>query len=145
MRALDVFIRDKDRRGLIRRALLRYHKNKSEYMEGALVRVGIGQFHIEQLVKLKLTKADSGEVTYDDDDFNAKRAAAEANGLKLITIHSHVYRDSSCSREDHTTGVEYGEVLAGVIGIWDEKDHARTALDFWVPQLPAKVNIVKSN
>jgi hypothetical protein len=149
MRELDVFISDKDRRGFIRRALRFYHKDGSEHIEGAVVRMAVGQYHIERLVRLKILRRGVDEdgfpsIEYCPHDFAAKKAAAEADGLKFITIHSHPNCDSSPSKCDHISGVKDGEILVGVLEVWeDDKKRIRTSLDFWIPQLPCKVNVLK--
>jgi hypothetical protein len=144
MKALDIYVDDTQQRRFRRRAIRAFHQNQ-EYVEAIFVRRGVGEFHVEQFRPLLITFANLKGVNYDDVQYNALRNEAKTLGFELGTIHTHIKCDSSPSTQDHTDGVKEGEVLVGICEIEKTKTGRAkvVTLDFWQPQLPCKLNIVR--
>ena len=141
--AFDVHIRKKDLAAFRRRVLYHYRKKpKHEYMEVIFVRKGVGEFHIESFHKIRMTNTSPYIVEYDEVQYQAYKNEAAAAGLSLGSIHTHTVSDTSASYHDHCTGVEEGDTLMGICGVDEVKGTKKltTKLDFWIPQLPCKIN-----
>jgi len=146
MKALDVYVDAAQQARFRRRALRAFHKNQ-EYAEAIFIRRGLGEFHVERFVPLHITKADAYLVEYDDVHYAALKNEARAQGLEVGTIHTHVVLESGSapSKHDHLDGVKEGEALVGVCEI-EKKKHSRRAritIDFWQPQQPCKLNLIR--
>ena len=146
-KALDVYVDAKQQARFRRRALRAFHKNQ-EYAEAIFIRRGLGEFYVERFVPLHITKADTYIVEYDDVHCAALKNEAHILGLEFGTIHTHVVLESGSapSKHDHTDGVKEGETLVGVCEIEQKTKGGRVRLtmDFWQPQLPAVLHVVKS-
>lgn len=145
MQQVDVFVDADQQRGFKRRAVAAFHKDK-EYMEAIFIRRAVGEFHVERFIKLKLTKQEDGMVDCDNVQYRALKAEAKSLGLEFGSVHTHLWGDSSLSEWDHKESVKEGETLVGVCFITkDEKTgKVKTQLDFWQPQLPAKLKVIRS-
>lgn len=146
MRALDIYVDDRQQRAFRRRAIKAFHLDQ-EHVEAVFIRRGVGEFHVERFIPLHITKATRKEVQYDEVHYRALQNEARELGLEFATIHTHIVADSAPSKHDHTEGVREGEILVGVCEI--ERSKAGKAkiitLDFWQPQLPCALKIVKTN
>jgi hypothetical protein len=145
MRPLDIFVDAKQQRRFRRRAIRAFHKNQ-EYVEVIFVRRGVGEFHVEQFRPLHINWATAKGVSYDETEYLALKNEAHNLGLEIGTVHTHILNDSAPSKQDHTDGVKDGEVLVGVCEIEKTKTGRAkvVTLDFWQPQLPCCLRIVKT-
>lgn len=145
MTPLDIYVDDRQQRGFRRRAIRAFHRHQ-EYLEAVFVRRGVGEFHVERFVPIHILHADKTCVAYDEVHYNALKNEAHHLGLEFGTIHTHIREDSAPSKQDHTEGVRESEILVGVCEI--EKTASGRArvvtLDFWQPQLPCRLNVVKT-
>jgi proteasome lid subunit RPN8/RPN11 len=142
MKQFDVHISNSLQRGIRRRCVRRY---PNEYGEAMFVRRSVGEFHIEKFIKIRLKGANSRELEWDELEYQAVKNQCTSEGFEFATIHSHPDSDSSPSTHDHKDGTE-GEVLIGIVGIKKDKKTGkfRTYLDFWVPQLPCHINLIRN-
>lgn len=142
-KAFDVHISDSVQRGIRRRCARRYPK---EYGEAMFVRRGVGEFHIEKCVKISIDSADRTGLAFNELSYAAARNQARAEGLEFATFHSHPECDGGPSAFDHTEGCKEGEILMGIVEVWKDKKTGkiRTRLEFWQPQLPCKVNVIRN-
>lgn len=145
MKALDIYVDDKQQQAFRRRAIRAFHRNQ-EYVEAVFIRRGLGEFHVERFVPLQIIEATPDGVTYDEEHAAALRNEAKAAGLEFGTIHTHITNDSAPSKVDHLGGVKEGEALVGVCEIERSKTGRAKVmtLDFWQPQLPAKLHIIRA-
>lgn len=145
MHQVDVYVDAKASRGFRRRAIAAFKQNK-EYMEAIFVKRGVGEFHVVSFHKLILTKQGQSIVECDDTQYNALKNEAKLQGLEFGTVHSHVYGDTSPSEWDLRDSAKDGDVLCGVCFVWSDEKTGRTKsrIDFWQPQLPAKLHVVSS-
>jgi hypothetical protein len=145
MQQVDVYVDATQSRGFRRRAIAAFKRGK-EYMEAVFIKRGVGEFHVVSFHKLILTKQGEGIVECEDTHYLALRNEAKAQGLEFGTIHSHVYGDSSPSVWDHEDSVKDGDALCGVCFVWkdDKTKRIRSRIDFWQPQLPAKLHLISS-
>lgn len=145
MNAFDVHIRNKDLAAFRRRVLYHYRQKPGhEYMEVMFLRRGIGEFHIESFHKIRIEKSSARLVKYDDLHFQALKNEAASLGLDYGTIHTHTISDSAPSTCDHETGIEEGEILMGICEVDVlATGKMKTHVDFWIPQLPCKINQIR--
>lgn len=143
MKAIDVHVSDTILRAIRRRGIAAFHQKK-EAMGVLFFRRGIGEFHVEKLLKVMIDGASFEQVDANEIHFQALRNEARELGLEFGTWHTHINEYGGApSKHDHTDGVAYGEVLMGILEIWQDKGkRLKTTLHFWQPQLPARVNIV---
>jgi Fe-S oxidoreductase len=144
VQALDIYVDDAQQRGFRRRAIRAFHKGQ-EYIEAVFIRRGLGEFHVERFVPLIITHAGRKIVNWDETQYNALKNEAKNLGLEFGTIHTHIVTDSAPSKYDHVESVAAGELLVGVCEIEKTKSgraHIVT-LDFWQPQLPAKLHVIR--
>lgn len=140
----DVHVSKKDLAGFRRRVSYQYRKHpKAEYMEGLLIRQDGNQYYIVSFHRLWIVKSSRWEVETNDLQFKELQNQATSEGLKIGTIHTHTISDSAPSHADIVGGVADREALLGICEV-DETESGRLKMhvDFWVPQLPCKINQV---
>jgi proteasome lid subunit RPN8/RPN11 len=145
MKPFDVHIRNKDLAAFRSRVLYHYKKKpEHEYMEVIFVRKGLSEFHIESFHKIRMLNTSPYVVEYDQLQFQALKNEARELGLEFGTIHTHTMGDTSPSACDHSSGVAEEESLMGICEV-DKLENGRmkTKLDFWVPQIPLKINQIR--
>jgi hypothetical protein len=142
--AFDVHIRKQDLAAFRRRVLYHYRKAPGhEYMEAIFVRKGVGEYHIVSFHKIWMTKTSPYIVEYSDVQYQALKNEAHSLHLSLGSIHTHTVSDSSPSKHDVTSGVHEGDSLIGICEVSDTKGKLSTLLDFWIPQLPCRINQIR--
>lgn len=144
--AFDVHIRKEDLAAFRRRVLYHYkQKPGHEYMEVIFIRKGVGEYHIESFHKIKITDTSPYHVDYDDEQYQAYKREAKDLGLEYGSIHTHTVSDTSPSVHDHCSAAAEGDALVGIMEIdKPATGKLKTKLDFWIPQLPCKINQIRS-
>ncbi len=142
MQQLNVHVSDRTQRAFRRRAI-RHYRNNKEYCEGMRLRRVSGEFHIEAYVPLKIDHADKCGVDINDDSFQAFKEQCLAEGYEWGTIHTHITCDTAPSTPDLAGAIEEGETLIGVMEIETRKGRAWSRIDYWSPQVPARVTLIR--
>jgi len=142
VKALDVHVSDKAQRAFRRRAIRHFRDNK-EYAEGMKLRRSVGAFHIEAYVPLLIDKADDSSVIINDAAFQAFKKQCTDEGFEYGSIHTHITCDTAPSTSDLAESSKEGESLIGVMEIETRKKRAWSRTDYWIPQIPAHVNVIK--
>ena len=142
MKALNVTVSEKTQRDFTRRAVRRYHQDK-EHMECMKLSRPADGFKIEEYIKVPIDSSDAENVVANDLAYQAIKNHMKVDGFEFGTIHSHIISDTSPSKFDMEDGVKEGESLFGVISIEKIKGKIVTHVDYWVPQPPALVHLIK--
>ena len=100
-------------------------------------------FKIEEYIKVPIDSSDAENVVANDLAYQAIKNHMKVDGFEFGTIHSHIISDTSPSKFDMEDGVKEGESLFGVISIEKIKGKIVTHVDYWVPQPPALVHLIK--
>lgn len=143
MKALNVTVSKRAQQALNRRAIRRYKQNK-EYMECMKLSRTSDGFKIEEYISVPIDSSDAENVVANDTAYQAIKKHMQVDGYEFGTIHTHIVSDTSPSKYDLEDGVAEGESLFGVISIEKVRGRIITQVDFWVPQLPATIHMVKT-
>jgi proteasome lid subunit RPN8/RPN11 len=142
VKAFDVHVSDKAQRAFRRRAI-RHFRNNKEYCEGMKLRRSVGEFHIEAYVPLPIDQADDSGVTLNDAAFQEFKKQCTDEGFDYGSIHTHITCDTAPSTPDLVESLKEGEALIGIMEIETRKKRVWSKIDYWIPQMPCEVNIIK--
>ena len=143
MLSVDVYVDAAQQRAFRRRAIAAFKDNK-EYMEVLFIRRAVGEFHIQEFRPVKVLSAGPYRLEPDPDDYQRLLDEAEYMGLEFGSLHTHIIGDASPSEADHQSGADYREALMGICYISEEKGKAKSRIEFWQPQRPAKLHIISN-
>ncbi len=110
----------------------------NEHCEAVWGEETVDSFRVVRMVRMRLNKATSKLIDYDDIEIKRQKWAAEQEGLKFLgTVHTHPGKDldSAPSAFDHHACAACERIM-GIVNLYKAADGRRYAVEtnWWFPQ-----------